>query len=335
MFLKVFKKSFFTRKALIFFFLVCISTLSTSIAETREVIRIGSLQYGSVNWELKLIKDLELDLENNFEIEIVELASKNAAAVALQGGAVDIIVTDWFWVSRQRNEGRLFSFVPHSMAAGGLIVSKNSPIKSEIDLEGKKIGIAGGQVDKGWLIFRAYYKQQYGKELKDLSRQIFGAPPLLNKKIEQDSFDAILTYWPYQAKLLTNNNFTKVINITDILTKLELPKGIPVIGWVFKDDWASSNSDLLSRFLNTSKQAKKMMLESDEIWTKVRPFMNADDDKLFLNLRDIYREGIPSNDFTSKQINGSKKLYSILAEIGGKELVGKAEKLSPGTFWTK
>ena len=38
--------------------------------------------------------------------------------VALQGGAVDLIVTDWFWVSRQRNEGRLFSFVPHSMAAG-------------------------------------------------------------------------------------------------------------------------------------------------------------------------------------------------------------------------
>lgn len=157
----------------------------------------------------------------------------------------------------------------------------------------------------------------------------------MNKKIEQDSFDAILTYWPYQAKLLTNNNFTKVINITDILTKLELPKGIPVIGWVFKDNWASSKKDLLNRFLATSKKAKKMMLESDEIWAKVRPFMNADDDKLFLNLRDIYREGIPSNDFTSKQINGSKKLYSILAEIGGKELVGKAEKLSPGTFWTK
>ena len=63
--------------------------------------------------------------------------------------------------------------------------------------------------------------------------------------------------------------------------------------------------------------------------------MNADDEKLFKNLRDIYREGIPSNDFTKKQINGSKKLYSILAEIGGRELVGKAKELSPGTFWTK
>jgi len=29
-------------------------------------------------------------------------------------------------------------------------VSKDSNIKNEADLEGKKIGIAGGQVDKGW-----------------------------------------------------------------------------------------------------------------------------------------------------------------------------------------
>ena len=60
---------------------------------------IGNLNY----------KELQLDNKNNFDLEIVELASKNAAAVALQGGAVDMIVTDWFWVSRQRNEGRNFS----------------------------------------------------------------------------------------------------------------------------------------------------------------------------------------------------------------------------------
>ena len=138
-------------------------------------IKIGSLQYGSVNWELKLIQDLEIDKKNGFELEIVELASKNAAAVALQGEAVDMIVTDWFWVSRQRNEGREFSFVPHSMSAGGLIVSKDSNIKNEGDLEGKKIGIAGGQVDKGWLIFRAYFRKHNIKFV--FTTQIFITTP--------------------------------------------------------------------------------------------------------------------------------------------------------------
>ena len=90
------------------------------IADELKKLRIGSLQYGSVNWELKLIKDLKLDNKSGFDLEIVELASKNAAAVALQGGAVDMIVTDWFWVSRQRNEGRKFSFVPHSMVSNAI-----------------------------------------------------------------------------------------------------------------------------------------------------------------------------------------------------------------------
>ena len=298
-----------------------------------QTIKIGSLQYGSVNWELKLIKELELDKKYNFDLEIVELASKNAAAVALQGGAVDLIVTDWFWVSRQRHEGRLFSFVPHSMAAGGLIASIDSKINQDIDLKNKKIGIAGGQVDKGWLIFRAFYKKKYGEDLIKLSKPIFGAPPLLNKKLKQNSFDAILTYWPYQAKLLTDDNFKKVIDIRDILSELGIPNGMPVIGWVFKEKWVGKSEEVFSNFLKASDEAKKLMLESDEIWERVRPFMNASNDKLFKNLKDIYREGIPTGKFTDNQLEGSKKLYSILSKIGGKELVGKATELSPGTFW--
>ena len=76
-----------------------------------------------------------------------------------------------------------------------------------------------------------------------------------------------------------------------------------------------------------------MMLESDDIWKKIRPFMNAKNDQIFINLRDIYREGIPKKVFTKEQLKGTKKLYSILAEIGGKDLVGNATVLSPGTFW--
>ena len=53
--------------------------------------------------------------------------------------------------------------------------------------------------------------------------------------------------------------------------------------WFFKDKWAVGKKELLTKFLNTSKETKKLMLESDEIWDKVRPFMNAKEDKLFIN----------------------------------------------------
>ena len=132
---------------------------------------------------------------------------------------------------------------------------------------------------------------------------------------------------------MTDDSFSKVINITDIIEKLDIPSGVPVIGWVFKDNWAESNENILRDFLLVSKYSKELMLESDDIWQKVRPFMNADDDRLYVNLREAYREGIPNKDFSEEQIQGSTKLYSILSKIGGKELVGKAS-LSPGTFWS-
>ena len=300
-------------------------------SQNPQSIKIGTLQYGSVNWELNIIKSLELDKKSNINVEIVRLASKNAAAVALQGNAVDLIVTDWFWVSRQRAMGRNFSFIPHSMAAGGLIVGKDSSISNIEDLKDKKIGIAGGQVDKSWLIFRAFYKKKFGKDLAKESKQIFGAPPLLNKKIEQGSFDAILTYWPYQARLLAKD-FKKIINITDIIENLGSPAGMPIIGWVFRDEWSKKNKSLLDDFVNVSNEAKKIMLDSDEIWNSIKSDMMAENQETFINLRDIYREGIPKNT-TQNHTDGANNLFSTLAEIGGEALVGNSKSLSPGTFW--
>jgi NitT/TauT family transport system substrate-binding protein len=308
-----------------------ISFQSPTISESKETIRIGTLQYGSVNWELDLIKKLEIDKKFNVDVEIVQLASKNAAAVALQGNSVDLIVTDWFWVSRQRTEKRMFSFIPHSMAAGGIMVNQNSELKKIDDLKGKKIGIAGGQIDKSWLIFRAYYLEKFGEDLVNVSEQVYGAPPLLNKKIEQGSFDAILTYWPYQARLKTKD-FVKVISVKDVIKKLGIDSNVPVIGWVFRDERAIDNSSKLKRFIQASEEAKELMMNSDEVWESIKPSMRVKNEDVFISLREIYREGIPRG-FGQNQVNSAAKLFNKLSIIGGKALVGNSTSLAKGTFW--
>ena len=167
---------------------------------------------------------------------------------------MDLVLLIGFGFLDKEMRKRLFSFVPHSMAAGGLIAEENSDLLDNFDLKNKKIGV-GGQVDKGWLIFRAFYKKKYGKDLIELSRPIFGAPPLLNKKIEQKDFDAILTYWPYQAKLLAKGNFKKVMGMKMIFFQSRI-LGMPVIGWVLKKN-GQKNEALFKRFLETSEEAKE------------------------------------------------------------------------------
>src|SRR5882724_8830755 len=68
-------------------------------------IRLGVLKFGTVNWELDVIKANGFDKAEGLDLEIVDLANTGATTVALQAGAVDVIVTDWLWVTRQRAAG--------------------------------------------------------------------------------------------------------------------------------------------------------------------------------------------------------------------------------------
>jgi NitT/TauT family transport system substrate-binding protein len=84
----------------------------TAHAADLGTIRIGVLKFGTVNWELDVIKHHGLDAKEGFSLEVTGFGGNEAADVALMGGAVDGIVEDWLWVSRQRAEGVPMTFIP-------------------------------------------------------------------------------------------------------------------------------------------------------------------------------------------------------------------------------
>ena len=86
------------------------------------------LKFGTVNWELDVIRQHRLDEREGFELAVTGLASTQATKVALLAGGTDIIVTDWIWVSRQRAEGADYVFAPYSTSVGALIVPADSAI---------------------------------------------------------------------------------------------------------------------------------------------------------------------------------------------------------------
>lgn len=308
---------------------------SDQMADVADVnvptVRVGTLKFGTVNWGIDVIKHHRLAEREGLKMEVVPLASKNAAAVALQGGAADIIVTDWFWVSRQRSDGRDYTFVPYSIIAGGLMVRPDSGIDSIADLENRKIGVAGGQVDKSWLLLRAYSLKNLDVDLAALAEPVYGAPPLLNRLIEDGDLPAVLTFWHYQARLKAKG-MKQAIAISDVLESLGVAPGVPIIGWVFSEKWAEKNLAAINGFLRASAAASKILVESDGEWERLRKLIKPGDDATLIALRDTYREGIPK-DFGTRELDSATKLYRLLAGIGGAELVGKSRELAPGTFW--
>ena len=117
-------KSVEIRRALVFGLVVVALALSMkAFAKKVPNVRLGVLKYGTVNWEVDVIKHHNLDQKYGFNLDVLSLGSKNASAVALQSNAVDIILTDWLWVNRQRASEKDFSLFPTSIATGGLYLS--------------------------------------------------------------------------------------------------------------------------------------------------------------------------------------------------------------------
>ncbi len=311
-------------------FLLLMTTSGSSLAD--NTIAVGSLQFGTVNWQLDVIRHHKLDRKHGFELKVVPVASKNAAAVAIQGGGADIIVGDWFWVARNLSEGRQFAYAPYSLAAGGIITEKDSGINTAADLRGKKLGIAGGKIDKSWLLVRAWGISSLGIDLINKVRPVYGAPPLLNRLYQRGEMDAVLTFWHYQARLLADEKNRKILDAKALMKELGIDPGVPINGWIFKVDWARTNPKLIKGFLEASRQAAEIMRTSDNEWRRLKKLMKPEEKAAFEVLKAEYRSGIPSS-FGKKEVEGAKKLFAVLRELGGSDLVGRAKELPSETFW--
>jgi NitT/TauT family transport system substrate-binding protein len=300
-------------------------------AADAPTVRVGVLKFGTVQWELDVIRRHGLDAKHGVHVEQLELAGKDSTAVALQSAAVDAIVTDWLWVSHQRAAGRNYSFVAHSSAAGALMVRPDSGIKTLADLKGKRIGVAGSAVDKSWLIFRAYLKKTQGFDPATDAEPVYGAPPLLNELLLKGRLPCALNFWNLNARL-AGSGITPLLQVKDMLPALGIDTPLPLVGWVFSDAWAESHGDALRGFLAASHDAKQLLASSDAEWRALAPLTQATDDATLAALRDAYRQGI-ADGTRPEQIAAADKLLQLIAEIGGPQLLDGETRLAPGTFW--
>src|SRR5262249_1039204 len=124
-----------------------------------DTIRVVAQKTGTFAWELNVARAHGLDKQAQLTVETLELASPEAGKVGLRGGSADIVVSDWTWVSRERALGARLTFYPCSTALGAIMVSPRSSIRNLADLRGKTLAVAGGPIDKSWLLLRAALMQ--------------------------------------------------------------------------------------------------------------------------------------------------------------------------------
>ena len=306
-----------------------VSIACPSFAEM-PILRAAMQKTGTVNWELDTIKNNGLDTQNGFQLDVLDVAAGPAGQIAFQGGEADVIVSDWLWVARQRAAGNDYIFIPYSKAVGGVVVKNDSPVQTLRDFVGKKIGIAGGPLDKSWLILRAYAQQEYGIDLKAETEQVFGAPPLIFKTALAGETDGAINFWHFMAKMEAAG-MRNVMSVADAAQALGLDPETPLLGYVMRGDMLKTHPELVTGLANASRAAKDILAINDAEWVKLCDRMNASSDAQFVALIDGFRAGIPTT--TTVDYDAANRLLGVMAELGGKELVGDLTSVPEGMFF--
>lgn len=321
-----------TRTAVVAAVAVALALMAPAFAEQTAAtpVRVGVLKFGTVNWELEALKHGGFDKKEGVDVEIVYFASEDATAVALQAGDVDMIVSDWLWVSRQRASGSDLTFVPYSSAVGAIMVPENSPVGTLADLKGKKIGVAGGPLDKSWLLIQGLVRRDHGFDLAAENEILYGAPPLLAEKAKQGEIDAVLNFWHYCARLEASG-FRRLVSAEDAATALGATGQVATLGYVFREEWANANPEAAAGFVKASMATKELLATSDDEWLRLADVVRAEGKEL-VALRDRYREGIPRRSVADDEAD-AERLYKILADLGGEKLVGRSPEMVKGTYW--
>jgi NitT/TauT family transport system substrate-binding protein len=304
--------------------------IAATAAGAADRIRLAVQRTGTLSWEIDVLKTHGLDKKADLQIDALELASPEAGKIAIKGGSADMFLSDWLYVSRERSLGDNLLFYPSSSTLGGVMVPAGSSIKEIADLKGKKLAVAGGPLDKSWLLLQGLARRS-GIDLRRQATIVYGAPPLLTQKALQGENEATLTYWNFCAELEAKG-FQRVLNTGDVMRSLGAKGAVAIVGYTFDGAWAAKNKAAVDRFLDATRQAKEIMAASEAEWRRLAPRIGVSDPATLAIYRQRYTEGIVRRPLAEEEAD-ARALYGVLAEVGGTELVGPARALDQGTFY--
>ena len=154
---------------------------------------------------------------------------------------------------------------------------------------------------------------------------------MLNNLIQQGELDALINFWHYSARLKAKG-YTQLLSTHDSIHTLGIKATVPILGYVFREEWGNKNARALNSFLKASQQAAFLLCTSDSHWNAILPLTRTDDTTTQDLLRHDYCAGRITQ-FTEDDKIAIQEIYSILATTGGAKLIGSVKQLDTRLFW--
>ncbi|MGH1461760.1 MAG: ABC transporter substrate-binding protein [Neptuniibacter sp.] len=298
------------RKSFVYLWLLlCITANAHAIPE----LKVTVLQSGTVNWELEHLKKQGYDEQNGFKLVINKVASLSAARLALTSNSTNMIVSDWLWAGKRIAAGDPLRFLPFSSQIGSIIVSPNQSLESLASLKGKNIGVAGGPLNKGWVLLQAAARDA-GVDLRKEANIQFGAPPLQSQALKRGQIDILVTFWHYGARLETEG-YQRWISLENLMLELGIESRVPMLGYIFKESLLKSEPELIAAFAKAITSTKADLATQDSAWAELKGLMKAENEEVYKALVAGYRNGNPEP-LDDQQKEDAVKFFELIDNLG-------------------
>lgn len=309
---------------------------SLRAAEASQKLRVGVQASGSIAWELAVARARGLEEKYGVAVESVTLATTEAGKIALAGGAIDVMLSDWIFVARERALGQKLLFSRHSSALGALM-ARPGALNAEAGgaalaqgLIGKKLGVAGGSLDKSWLMLQAFALKN-GVDLKKQASLAYAAPPLIAQKLAAGELDAALEFWPFAARL-QGEGFVPALTMAEVERALGATGPMVATGFVFAEALLGQQRGAVENFLAMMEEAARLTALDDAAFAHIAPMTGVGDPAVLAILRQHLRDGLIERPL-AEDIADAQRIFSAIAQLGGPALTGGATTLDVGLFF--
>lgn len=187
--------------------------------------------------------------EKNITTELVQFNNGGDLMTAMASGQVDIGYVGIAPVLSSVSKGVPVKVISSAQTEGsGIVVTKDSGIKSAADLKGKSIATPGEASIQHVLL--SYYLKKNGLSTNDLNISAMKVPSM-NDALKTKQIDGIITFQPYVSIAANDTNNVVLENSSGILPNH------PCCVVVASDDFIKNHEDKTKDILDVHKNATK------------------------------------------------------------------------------
>lgn len=254
-------------------------TSQTAYAVGDQTLKVGVMK-GTQFFPIKAMQGRGLEKKYSLDMQIIPMASPSAIHIAISGHQVDVAFSTWQSHAMRRSKGGdPLLIMPVNYYVAGIIVKKDSSVKSLKDLVGKKLGTISGPGYGASLVLQYAAEREFGLDLYKQIENREAATPLLLAMLEKGELDAVyLSSEPQMAKSLAGGKYKRIWEVEENFKKLG--KAIPLqLSVITTDQVMNTKKEALKKFIAAYTEAKNILTTEDQIWPELGKLVELNSDK--------------------------------------------------------